>query len=96
MQANELFQQATTGVADKVKLLVDGYTNSSDGILVSKSKSYDKSIKLISTQIDSLQLRLEAYRTKLVNQFSAMEKIVSNFKSIGSYLNNREAQARKG
>ena len=55
-----------------------------------------KSIKLISTQIDSLQLRLDAYRTKLVNQFSAMEKIVSNFKSIGSYLDNQEAQAKKG
>ncbi|MDP1830378.1 MAG: flagellar filament capping protein FliD [Archangium sp.] len=92
---NELFQKATDGVADKVKTLVDGYTNSSDGILVSKSKSYDKSIKRISTHIDSLQLRLEAYRTKLINQFSAMEKIVSSFKSIGDYLTSQENRSKE-
>lgn len=93
---NDLFQASTLGVADRVKTLVDGYTNSSDGILVSKSKSYDKSIKQISTQIDSLQLRLEAYRTKLINQFSAMEKIVSNFKSIGDYLTSQETKDNQG
>lgn len=93
---NTLFQVATDGVSDKVKTLVDGYTNSSDGILVSKSKSYDKTIKQISTQIDSLQLRLESYRTKLIAQFTAMEKIVSGFKSIGNYLTSQEAKENKG
>ena len=93
---NELFQQAGLGAADKIKTLVDSYTNSSDGILVSKSKSYDKSIKQISTQIDSLQLRIDAYRTKLVSQFAAMEKIVSSFKSIGTFLTNTDAQNAKG
>ncbi len=92
---NALFQQATDGVSDKVKDLVDSYTNSSDGILVSKSKSYDKSIKQISTQIDALELRLEAYRNKLVAQFTAMEKVVSGFKSIGDYLTSQEARSNK-
>jgi flagellar hook-associated protein 2 len=92
---NELFQQATTGVSDKVTQIVEGYTNSSDGILVSKSKSYDRSIKQIGTQIDSLQLRLEAYKTKLINQFSAMEKIVSGFKSIGDYLTSQENRSKE-
>ena len=73
--------------------LVADYTNSSDGILVSKRKSYDKSVKQISTQIDSLQLRLEAYRTKLIAQFTAMEKVVSGFKTIGNYLTSQEARA---
>lgn len=90
---NALFQQATMGVSDKIKALADTYTNSTDGILVSKSKSYDKTIKQIDGQIDSMKLRVEAYRTKLVAQFSAMEKIVSGFKSIGSYLTSQEARA---
>ncbi|MDP2270562.1 MAG: flagellar filament capping protein FliD [Archangium sp.] len=92
---NELFQKSTTGVAAKVKALVDGYTNSSDGILVSKSKSYDKSVKQIGTQIDSLQLRLEGYKKKLIGQFSAMEKIVSSFKSIGDYLTSQESRSKE-
>ncbi len=90
---NALFQVSTTGVADKLKSLVDGYTNSTNGILVSKSKSYDKSIKEIDGQISSLQLRLDSYRTKLVSQFSAMEKVVSGFKSIGNYLTSQEAKS---
>lgn len=87
---NELFQTATTGVADQLKPLVDGYTNSTNGVLVSKSKSYEQSVKQLDKQIDSLQLRLEAYRNKLVAQFTAMEKVVSSFKSIGSYLTSQE------
>jgi flagellar hook-associated protein 2 len=90
-----LFKQATVGVSDKIKTLVDTYTNSTNGILVSKSKSYDQSIKQLDGQISSLQLRVDAYRTKLVSQFSAMEKIVSGFKSIGNYLTSQEANKAK-
>lgn len=87
---NDLFQAAGVGVADKLKKLADSYANSSTGILVSKRKSYDNTVKQIDKQIESLQLRLEAYRTKLVNQFTAMEKVVSNFKNIGNYLTSQE------
>ncbi len=87
---NGLFQQATVGVSDKLTTLVDGYTNSSDGILVSKSKSYTNSIKQLDGNIASLQLRLDAYRAKLVSQFTAMEKVVSSFKTIGDYMTSQE------
>lgn len=90
---NELFQVATSGVSDKLKALADGYTNSTNGILVSKSKSYEQSVKQLDKQIDSLNLRIEAYRSKLVAQFTAMEKVVSNFKSIGNYLTSQEAKS---
>lgn len=86
---NALFQQ-TGGVSDKAKALVTGYTDSSSGILAAKSKSFDKSIKQLDSQIESLQMRLDAYRSKLVAQFTAMEKVVSSFKSIGNYLTSQE------
>lgn len=89
---NALFQTATDGVGDKLKTLVDGYTNSTDGIFVSKTKSLNNTVKQISTQIDSLQMRVDAYREKLIAQFTAMEKIVSGFKSIGNYLTSQEAK----
>lgn len=92
---NALFQQATDGVSDRIKSLVDSYTNSSDGILVSKSKSYDKSVKQISTEIDSLRLRIEARRTQLISQFAAMEKMVGGFKSIGNYLTSQETKNKE-
>jgi flagellar hook-associated protein 2 len=89
---NDLFQAAGLGVSDKIKALVDNYTNSSSGILVSKRKSYDRTVKQLDKQVESLQLRLDSYRTKLVNQFTAMEKVVSNFKNIGNYLTSQEKQ----
>jgi flagellar hook-associated protein 2 len=90
---NELFQKATSGISDKLTSLVTSYTDSSTGILVSKSKSYDKTVKQIDQQIQSLQLRLDSYRDKLVKQFSAMETVVSKFKSIGNYLTSQEKQS---
>lgn len=89
---NALFQ-VTDGVADKLKSMVTGYTDSNNGILPQKSKSYDRSIKDLDTQIDKLELRLDAYRSKLVAQFTAMEKVVSGFKSIGSYLTSQESRS---
>jgi flagellar hook-associated protein 2 len=88
---NTIFQ-VTDGVADKLKTLVTGYTDSNNGILQQKSKSYGKTIKDLDLQIDKLELRLDAYRTKLVSQFTAMEKVVSGFKSIGNYLTSQEAR----
>lgn len=91
---NALFQ-TTDAVSDKVKALVTGYTDSSNGILSAKSKSFDKSIKQLDTQITSLQIRVDAYRSKLVAQFTAMEKVVSNFKSIGNYLTSQESKSKE-
>jgi flagellar capping protein FliD len=37
-------------------------------------------------QAANIQLRIDAYRQTLVSQFTAMENVVSQYKSIGSYL----------
>lgn len=86
---NAIFQN-TGGVSDSFKSLVTSYTDASSGILTQRSKSYDKSVKDLDGHIASLQIRLDGYRSKLVAQFSAMEKVVSQFKSIGNYLTSQE------
>jgi flagellar hook-associated protein 2 len=83
---NNLFSLATTGLSALATKLVDNATNATDGTLVSKRKGLSDNIKSIDTQLDRMQIRLDAFRLGLINQFTAMEKVVSNMKSIGNFL----------
>lgn len=92
---NALFQKATTGMAAATTSLVDRYTNGSDSILVARQNGINRSIRTMDNRISDLQRRVDAYREKLVSQFTAMEKVVGGFKSIGSFLTMNEKQGTK-
>lgn len=85
---NALFSTATTGVGDVVGALVDGYTNPVNGLITSRKSGLNDNIKQMDTQLDRMDARLATYKANLVRQFSAMESVVSGFKSIGSFLTN--------
>ncbi|MBE2252160.1 MAG: flagellar filament capping protein FliD [Myxococcus sp.] len=87
---NALFQAATTGIAAATSSLVDRYTNGSDSILVARQSGINRSIRTMDDRINDLQRRVDAYREKLVKQFTAMEKVVGGFKSIGNFLTSLE------
>jgi flagellar hook-associated protein 2 len=92
---NALFQKATTGMAAATTSLADRYTSGSDSILVARQNGINRSIRRMDDRINDLQRRVDAYREKLVRQFTAMEKVVGGFKSIGSFLTSREKQETK-
>ncbi len=92
---NALFQIATTGMAAATTALVDRYTKGSDSILVARQTGINRSIKKMDGRIEELQRRVDAYRERLVRQFTAMEKVVGGFKSIGNFLTSREKQETK-
>ncbi|MDX2010870.1 MAG: flagellar filament capping protein FliD [Myxococcaceae bacterium] len=89
---NALFQTATTGISAAVTSMVDRYTSGSSSILELRKSGIDRSIRTMDTRIESLQLRVDAYRERLVRQFTAMERVVGQFKSIGDFLTSREKQ----
>jgi flagellar hook-associated protein 2 len=92
---NALFQTATTGMAAATTSLVDRYTSGSSSILVARQNGINRSIRSMDDRINDLQRRVDAYREKLVRQFTAMEKVVGGFKSIGNFLTSREKQETK-
>ena len=92
---NALFATATDGLGDFTKRMVDGYTNSVDGILTVRTSSLNKSVNRLGTDIDNAQRGVDAYRDQLTKQYTAMETIVSGLKSIGSYLTSQEAAKNK-
>jgi flagellar hook-associated protein 2 len=90
---NNLFSQATTGLSALASNLVTNATNSKDGTLVAKRKGLNDNIKSIDDQLDRMQLRLDAFRQGLIAQFTAMEQVVSNMKSIGNFLTQQNQAA---
>lgn len=91
---NAIFQQASTGLSAASTSLVDRYTSGTSSILQLRKDGIDRSIKTMDGRIESLQLRVDSYRERLVRQFTAMERIVGQFKSIGNFLTSRENQGK--
>jgi flagellar hook-associated protein 2 len=92
---DKIFTTLSTGLSARVTTIVDRYTNALDGILVNKQKDLQKTIDNLDKRKEAITLRLERRREQMVRQFTAMERLVSNFSSIGQFLENQSAQASK-
>jgi flagellar hook-associated protein 2 len=88
---NNIFQDATAGLAKTVDTMVQTYTDPVSGILTLDSKGLTENISRMDDQLSSLQLRVNAYHDLLVAQFTIMETMVSKTKSIGNFLTQQEA-----
>jgi flagellar hook-associated protein 2 len=86
---NDLFSRATTGLGALVKNVVKGASDSVNGTLVLRQKGIASSIKQIDSQVVTMQRRVDAYQKSLVEQFSAMESVVSSLKATGNFLSQQ-------
>ena len=69
------------GVADQISQLYNQVTDYASGTLTSASKSTQSRIDDFTKHISEQQDRVDSYRQRLVNQFTAMEKSMQNIKS---------------
>ncbi len=65
------------GVADALVAVVETYTNSSDGLLVSKDKSMQSRIDTFDEQIDRIETRAQNLGERMSRQFSNLESMMS-------------------
>ena len=75
----------TRGVADKLTSALDKYLGT-DNMLSSRTKMLNDRLKDISHQRDAVNTRLEAYKKRLVAQFTALDKLVSTLRSTSNFL----------
>lgn len=83
---NAIFSTATTGIAATLKTLSNNQTNLATGTLVLQKHSLESSVSDLADQELTAQAYLDAERTRLVAQFTAMETLISGYKSATSYL----------
>jgi flagellar hook-associated protein 2 len=69
------------GLSTIINDAVDSMTDSHDGIVALRTESYTQSMKRTDDQITRLEERIEKYRLRLVNQFSAMEQALSTMQT---------------
>ncbi len=74
------------GVAKVLQDMVDTYTQSSTGLLSSKTDSLNSRIKVFDTQIERIEQSAAALSEQLNRQFAALEQAMSELNSQQSFL----------
>lgn len=74
------------GIASMFNTYLEATTDRADGLAASRQASTDRTLKTIETNIIKMESRLEKRESLLRNQFDAMELLISNLNSTGSYL----------
>jgi flagellar hook-associated protein 2 len=91
---NAVFSDATSGVAQRLSILAINYS-SVGGLLSLRKASLTRQVGSMDGQAAQLQARIDAYRQHLVAQYTAMENLVSSFKSIGDFLTQQDNANKK-
>jgi flagellar hook-associated protein 2 len=81
-----IFTTETTGMVDRMDSLIEGYTDSIDGVFKQRKDGFDERYDNLSDQIDKMEMRIEAYEKRLVTQFTSMELVIAQLQSQQSYL----------
>ncbi|MDH5671945.1 MAG: flagellar filament capping protein FliD [Myxococcales bacterium] len=66
-----------TGVLASLDTMIDGYVDSSSGLLSEKIEGFDTRSRRIDDQIDQMELRVDKYEMSLRAQFASLETLVS-------------------
>ena len=84
------FFSATEGFAGIFTAALSGYVDN-DGIIDSRSDGLQTRLDTIDDKREALVRRMDAYRARLNLQFTAMDILVSQLQSTGSYLTQQLA-----
>lgn len=78
------------GVAESLDKLLNGFLKS-EGLMDSRTASLNKRLSDIGDQRVSLQRRMDTLETRLRNQFTAMDSLVSQLTATGNFLTQQLA-----
>lgn len=92
---NKIFNDPLTGISAQSFHFSEKFTSVVDGILTTRTKGLNDTIKRMDGDADKLQARIDAFKANLQTQFAAMEELVSGFKSTGNFLTQQLAQPTK-
>ncbi len=79
----------SSGVADRLSSSIGSYTNSSTGIIKSKTDSIQKTVDRIKDQQARIEERLVTKEKRLRDQFVRLETLLAKFNAQSQYLTNQ-------
>ncbi len=89
----DLFKDSTNGIAVKISDYISNISSTVDGSIELRKDGLQDIIKNISDTIKNMEYRLEKTEDDMVRKFTALEQLVGNYNTIGSYLTGFSAQA---
>jgi flagellar hook-associated protein 2 len=75
------FQAETTGMADQLENIVDGFTDVVSGSITIRAKSLDDKIDTLEQRVTDLNELLDGKRQRLLRQFLEMEKALAQIQN---------------
>lgn len=75
------------GFAGELERLLDSFLES-DGVIATRTETLETRLETYDTEQERLDRRISAYEERLLNQFIAMERILSSLDTSGSFLDN--------
>ncbi|BCR06599.1 flagellar hook-associated protein 2 [Desulfuromonas versatilis] len=79
-------KETVKGIAGQFRDYLDDITDSVDGFYVGRKNSIDSTIRKLDASIERVEARLEAREKTLIDQFTALEQLVSSLNSQSDYL----------
>lgn len=86
----QLFANAEQGVANRMDSLLDPYLKGG-GIFDLRSDGYKSTLSDISDQRQALDTRLQAYQSRLLSQFNALDTLMAQLQSTSNFLTQQLA-----
>lgn len=80
-----------SGYAERFTDLANRLGEPTKGLIQTRTKGLNEEVKRINTRVESTNRRLELLEERLVKQFSAIEGIIANFNSTGSFISQQMA-----
>ena len=75
------------GFAGELERLIDSFLDAS-GVIATRTETLNDNLESFESEQDRLDRRITAYEERLMNQFIAMERILSSLNSSGSFLDS--------
>lgn len=80
----------TNGYATKLNSSLDGFTSSS-GVIATRQQSLNDSLTKLGTQQTQLDQRMSVYQQQLLDQYNALDTLMSQLNNTSSYLTSQLA-----
>lgn len=84
----QFFESANTGVAARFTAVTDRLAGIDNSVLLNRNNTLQRQIETINDRIDGQSQRLEAYQTRLLNQFYRMEETLSRMQRSQTAVNS--------
>jgi flagellar hook-associated protein 2 len=76
------------GVVGRVEELANRYSNTADGIITARTRSFESQTRNLTQRLEAMDTRLASRRINLERQFLAMEQAIAKMQSQGNFLSS--------